>query len=171
MALNLRRIIVTTTVMLLLAVGSPVFAQANDSAAIDLVGTVQEFVSISIDEPGNEATVDIVDGGGNLATSHGSLFTVKYSANTDFEVTVGYGGTLTLDGTANNGGVTDIDYDLTAGGTMLATGDAVTGLSNPTKLIDGEETFDVVVELTGVDKNNVEAGDYTDTATFTITAQ
>lgn len=170
MALTTRRIVVTAMTALLLAAGLPAVAQTDDSASIELTGIVEEYVSISVD---NEADFTIVDGDGNLTNTHENLFEVAYSANTDFDITVDYDGTLEFGGGGDLGD-SSIDYELSVGETKLddgkSVGDAVS-LSNPDDLITGDKTFEVDLKLTDADKDNLEAGNYTDTADFTITAE
>ena len=159
----------TATVALALAAGVPTLAQgAEDSATIDLIGVVEEFVRIEVD---SEASFTIVDGSGELNDNHDGLFEVSYSANTDFDVTVDYSGELSFDGNTELGGDESITSELSVGRETLGSGDSITGLSSPADLISGEETFSVDLQLTNADENSLEAGEYSDSAEFTITAQ
>jgi hypothetical protein len=164
------------TLILMMVFAGSLSAQAADTAELTLTGQVPSLVRIGF---GSLATETENHDFGDLTAPAVLTTSLRYLANVSFDISAASAnnGVLALDG-ASDGFANTVGYTLTWDGGAVDLSGGTANLTTATPRGIGSFGFDVAVtpvSLEGFDDTTVEAdvpaqGSYTDTITFTITA-
>jgi hypothetical protein len=132
---------------------------AATTATLQLKGTIQQILDISIAADANATTLNLTQNAANLKVA---TLTEKSNSNTGYKVTVS---------SANSGklknGTNQFSYTLGYNSQQL-------NLTSPQSQTYAAGAYnvakDVTISYTGIAQESLVAGDYTDTVTFTIAA-